>query len=121
MPSNAQTTAGSAKRPWAGLIISAIPILFLLMDGVMKFAGSFLLGAAVLGVVGWGSVMGVKLFRDARERGDLTNAVKSVVPELHRLKIKAMDAAELAKSTPRIALNGPVANLQSIKRELEAV
>ena len=26
-----------AKRPWAGYILSAIPILFLLMDSVGKF------------------------------------------------------------------------------------
>lgn len=36
MSSSAQLTAPSMKRPWAGIIISAIPILFLLMDGVMK-------------------------------------------------------------------------------------
>ena len=36
MPSGIQTAPGSNKNPWAGLIVSAIPILFLLMDGVMK-------------------------------------------------------------------------------------
>ncbi|HZE72893.1 MAG TPA: DoxX family protein [Pyrinomonadaceae bacterium] len=32
-PSDAQRLK---KRPWAGLIISALPALFLLMDGIMK-------------------------------------------------------------------------------------
>ena len=26
----------TAKKPWAGIIVSTLPILFLLMDGVMK-------------------------------------------------------------------------------------
>ncbi len=38
MPSGTQTAPISNKRPWAGYIISAIPTLFLLMDGVMKLA-----------------------------------------------------------------------------------
>lgn len=36
MSSSNQTTTVSNRRPWAGLIISAIPILFLFMDGIMK-------------------------------------------------------------------------------------
>lgn len=34
MQSNTQIV--STRRPWAGWIVSAIPILFLLLDGVMK-------------------------------------------------------------------------------------
>ncbi|MGA9770731.1 MAG: DoxX family protein [Blastocatellia bacterium] len=36
MQSGTQITPVSNKRLWAGRIISAIPILFLLLDGVMK-------------------------------------------------------------------------------------
>jgi len=36
MESSTQTAAVSKKTLWAGRIISALPILFLLMDGVMK-------------------------------------------------------------------------------------
>jgi hypothetical protein len=36
MQSGNQTTPVSKKRLWAGRIISAIPILFLLVDGVLK-------------------------------------------------------------------------------------
>src|SRR5467141_635010 len=36
MESNTQTAAVSKKALWAGRIISALPVLFLLMDGVMK-------------------------------------------------------------------------------------
>lgn len=36
MPSDTQTTLGSKKMLWAGRIMSALPVLFLLMDGVMK-------------------------------------------------------------------------------------
>jgi hypothetical protein len=36
MQSETQTTPISKKALWAGRIISALPILFLLMDGIMK-------------------------------------------------------------------------------------
>ena len=36
MPSETQTALGSKKMLWAGRIMSALPVLFLLMDGVMK-------------------------------------------------------------------------------------
>jgi len=36
MQSNTQTTPISKKMLWTGRIISALPVLFLLMDGVMK-------------------------------------------------------------------------------------
>ena len=36
MQSNTQTAATSKKMLWTGRIISALPVLFLLMDGVMK-------------------------------------------------------------------------------------
>jgi len=36
MQSSTQSGTVSRKRGWAGLIVSALPILFLLMDGVMK-------------------------------------------------------------------------------------
>ena len=36
MQSNTQTAAISTKTLWTGRIISALPVLFLLMDGVMK-------------------------------------------------------------------------------------
>jgi len=36
MQSGTQSGTVSRKRGWAGLIVSALPILFLLMDGVMK-------------------------------------------------------------------------------------
>jgi DoxX-like family len=36
MQSSAQTAPISKKTPWAGIIISAIPALFLLFDGVLK-------------------------------------------------------------------------------------
>ncbi len=36
MESNTQTAPVSKKRFWAGGIISALPALFLLMDGIMK-------------------------------------------------------------------------------------
>ena len=36
MPSDTQTTLGSKKMLWAGRIMGALPVLFLLMDGVMK-------------------------------------------------------------------------------------
>jgi hypothetical protein len=36
MQSDTQTAPVSKKTPWAGRIVSALPILFLLMDGIMK-------------------------------------------------------------------------------------
>ena len=36
MESDSQTTSVSNKALWAGRIVSALPVLFLLMDGVMK-------------------------------------------------------------------------------------
>jgi hypothetical protein len=36
MQSSTQTTSVSKKSLWAGRIISAMPVLFLLLDGVMK-------------------------------------------------------------------------------------
>src|SRR6059036_3124848 len=36
MESGSQTTSVSSKALWAGRIVSALPVLFLLMDGVMK-------------------------------------------------------------------------------------
>ena len=36
MESDSQTTSVSRKALWAGRIVSALPVLFLLMDGVMK-------------------------------------------------------------------------------------
>ena len=36
MQSDNQTAPASKNMPWAGRIISALPVLFLLMDGVMK-------------------------------------------------------------------------------------
>jgi hypothetical protein len=36
MQSETQTTPVSRKALWAGRIISALPMLFLLMDGIMK-------------------------------------------------------------------------------------
>ncbi len=36
MPSNTQTVPVSKTMLWAGRIISALPVLFFLMDGVMK-------------------------------------------------------------------------------------
>jgi len=36
MPSDTQTAMVSKKMIWAGRIVSALPVLFLLMDGVMK-------------------------------------------------------------------------------------
>ena len=36
MPSDTQTNLVSKKMIWAGRIVSALPVLFLLMDGVMK-------------------------------------------------------------------------------------
>ena len=36
MQSNTQTVSVSKRRPWAGRIISALPALFLLVDGAMK-------------------------------------------------------------------------------------
>ena len=36
MQSNTQTAPVSKKRLWAGRIISALPVLFLLLDGAMK-------------------------------------------------------------------------------------
>jgi hypothetical protein len=36
MSANPQTTATSRKMIWTGRIISALPVLFLLMDGLMK-------------------------------------------------------------------------------------
>lgn len=38
MPSAAQSTPVSKKTSWAGIIISALPALFLLLDGVAKLA-----------------------------------------------------------------------------------
>ena len=38
MQSDTQTAATSRKMLWAGRIISALPVLFLLMDGAMKLA-----------------------------------------------------------------------------------
>ncbi|MEP7339654.1 MAG: DoxX family protein [Acidobacteriota bacterium] len=38
MPSGNQTASVSNKQLWAGRIVSALPILFLLMDGIMKLA-----------------------------------------------------------------------------------
>jgi len=34
--SNINQAVASKKRPWAGYIISALPVLFLLLDGTMK-------------------------------------------------------------------------------------
>src|SRR5947207_2137579 len=36
MEPNSQTTSVSSKALWAGRIVSALPVLFFLMDGVMK-------------------------------------------------------------------------------------
>jgi hypothetical protein len=36
MSSATQTASASKKRHWAGYIISALPVLFLLFDGIMK-------------------------------------------------------------------------------------
>lgn len=36
MPTEIETTVVSKKALWAGRIISALPVLFLLMDGIMK-------------------------------------------------------------------------------------
>ena len=36
MQSSTQTAPVSKKRPWAGIVISGLPALFLLVDGVMK-------------------------------------------------------------------------------------
>ena len=36
MESDSKTTSVSKKALWAGRIVSALPVLFLLMDGVMK-------------------------------------------------------------------------------------
>jgi hypothetical protein len=36
MQASAQPAPVSTKKPWAGIVISALPALFLLMDGVMK-------------------------------------------------------------------------------------
>ncbi len=38
MPSDTQAAPVSKKRLWAGRIISALPVLFLLFDGVLKLA-----------------------------------------------------------------------------------
>ena len=48
MPSGNQTSSVSNKQLWAGRIVSALPILFLLMDGVMKLVKpSFVVEATV--------------------------------------------------------------------------
>mgnify|MGYP000034053646 FL=1 len=48
MPSNTSTVAVSNGQLWAGRIVSALPILFLLVDGVMKLAKpSFVVEATV--------------------------------------------------------------------------
>ena len=38
MATDASTLPATAKRPWAGIIVSALPALFLLMDAAGKFA-----------------------------------------------------------------------------------
>jgi len=38
MAAEASTLPNTAKRPWAGIIVSALPALFLLMDAAGKFA-----------------------------------------------------------------------------------
>ena len=48
MQSDNQTVPISKKSPWAGRIVSALPVLFLLMDGVMKlFKPAFVVDATV--------------------------------------------------------------------------
>lgn len=48
MQPNTQTAAVSRTALWAGRIISALPILFLLMDGIMKlFKPAFVVDATV--------------------------------------------------------------------------
>ncbi len=48
MQSTTQTAPVPKRRSWAGLIISALPALFLLMDGVMKlFKPAFVVEATV--------------------------------------------------------------------------
>lgn len=48
MQSDTQTAAISKKVLWAGLIISALPALFLLMEGIMKlFKPAFVVEATV--------------------------------------------------------------------------
>ena len=38
MQASDQPAAVSKKKPWAGIVVSALPALFLLLDGVMKLA-----------------------------------------------------------------------------------
>ena len=48
MESDSQTTSVSKKALWAGRIVSALPVLFLLMDGVMKlFKPAFVVEATL--------------------------------------------------------------------------
>lgn len=48
MQPNTQTVPVSKKKIWAGRIVSALPILFLLMDGIMKlFKPSLVVEATV--------------------------------------------------------------------------
>jgi len=48
MQPNNQTSPVSKSRLWAGRIVSALPILFLLMDGIMKlFKPGFVVDATV--------------------------------------------------------------------------
>lgn len=36
MPSNTQTMSSAKRTLWAGYVMSAVPILFLLLDGILK-------------------------------------------------------------------------------------
>lgn len=36
-PTGPIAVSSPAKRPWAGIIVTALPVLFLLMDGAVKF------------------------------------------------------------------------------------
>jgi hypothetical protein len=64
MQSDTQTTPVSRKRLWAGRIISALPALFLLFDGIMKLVkpapvveATVRLGYAESVIVGMGIVL----------------------------------------------------------------
>ena len=64
MQSDTQTAATSRKMLWAGRIISALPVLFLLMDGAMKLAkpafvveGTVRLGYPESVIIGLGIVL----------------------------------------------------------------
>ena len=47
--------------------------------------------------------------------------IRRAVPEIRAVRAKFDDASALAGSTSRIALSGPVAQLQAIRREAEAL